>query len=45
MGRWTVYGLLGVGAMHAFWPLFRKQTWAIKAFLVTSCELSRRLSN
>lgn len=39
MGRWTVYGLLGVGAMHHFWPLFRRQTWAIKAFLVTSCKL------
>lgn len=44
MGRWTVYGLLGVGAMHHFWPLFRKQTWAIKAFLVTSCGPSRSAS-
>lgn len=36
MGWWTLYGLAGVGLAHHFNPTFRKQTWAIKAFLVTS---------
>ncbi|GMK56387.1 hypothetical protein CspeluHIS016_0302270 [Cutaneotrichosporon spelunceum] len=39
MAWWTVYGLVGVGLLHRFNPTFRKQTWAIKAFLVTSSAI------
>ncbi|KLT41367.1 hypothetical protein CC85DRAFT_237721, partial [Cutaneotrichosporon oleaginosum] len=39
MAWWTVYGLVGVGLLHRFNPTFRKQTWAIKAFLVTSSSI------
>jgi hypothetical protein len=39
MAWWTVYGIVGVGLLHKFNPTFRKQTWAIKAFLVTSSSI------
>ncbi|KAL1412981.1 hypothetical protein Q8F55_000730 [Vanrija albida] len=34
--RWTVVGTAVIGAAHYFSPGFRKQTWAIKAFLLSS---------
>ncbi|BEI81059.1 hypothetical protein CcaverHIS002_0202190 [Cutaneotrichosporon cavernicola] len=39
MAWWTLYGMVGVGLLHRFNPTFRKQTWAIKAFLVSSASI------
>lgn len=36
--RWTVYGAIVVGIAHYASPVFRRQTLALKGFLVSSCE-------
>jgi hypothetical protein len=35
--RWTVYGAVAVAIGHFTWPLFRRQTLALKGFLTSSC--------
>ncbi|KAF8520109.1 hypothetical protein JB92DRAFT_2709598 [Gautieria morchelliformis] len=35
----TLYGLALVTLTHHTWPLFRRQTLAIKGFLVSSCTI------
>lgn len=41
--KFTIFGSLIVGAAHFTWPGFRKQTLALKGFLVSSGMYHRRL--
>ncbi|CAH7684891.1 hypothetical protein PPACK8108_LOCUS19328 [Phakopsora pachyrhizi] len=38
--RWTIYSTILCGMGHLYWPFFRKQTLALKGFLVSSAAMS-----
>ncbi|KNZ57647.1 uncharacterized protein VP01_2109g3 [Puccinia sorghi] len=38
--RWAIYSTILCGMSHLYWPFFRKQTLAFKAFLVSSATMS-----
>ncbi|CAD6582558.1 MAG: hypothetical protein TREMPRED_003320 [Tremellales sp. Tagirdzhanova-0007] len=38
--RWTVYGAIACAAGHFYWPLFRRQTWALKGFITSSASVT-----
>ncbi|KAL7424942.1 hypothetical protein Q5752_000629 [Cryptotrichosporon argae] len=39
MAKYSLFGALAIGAAHYSFPGFRRQTWALKAFLLSSAGI------